>query len=185
MQMQLNSSTSSSQQSISGRTANDQQNHQSLSVPASTLNTIGASYSGAVVSGITSVSNGNPCLKPPSSLTIRPPSSSSSTLAIPSVSTLSNVQQDQSSSVQAGVSTAGFQQPATLVGHGQHSANTNEWQQQKAKKTKNRKVVEGRSVSSAVKGVVRKAIFCVNRLSPDTTSDDVCAFLSSCGIKVI
>jgi len=92
---------------------------------------------------------------------------------------MASEQQDQSPPESAGVLNAGFGQPSTLDNDRQRSANVYEWQQQKSRKTKKRKFIEGRSDNSKLKGVVRKAIYCVNRLSPDTTTDDVCDFLSS------
>jgi len=174
VQMQLNSQSHRSEQYASALPADEQQNLHSSSTSASAL------YSDAVMA----VPSGtHTSLKPSQGPALR----SSSAASYPSVnpSTMASEQQDQSPPESAGVLNAGFGQPSTLDNDRQRSANVYEWQQQKSRKTKKRKFIEGRSDNSKLKGVVRKAIYCVNRLSPDTTTDDVCDFLSSCGIKVL
>ena len=179
VQMQLNSQSHRGNQYTSALPADDQQNHHS----SSTLTT--TSYSGAVtaVSSGIYTSHSNPSQKPSQAPMLR--SSSAASYLSVNPSTMASEQQEQSSSESAGVLIAGSGQPTTLDTDSQASANMYEWQQQKSRKTKKKKLIEGRSDNSKLKGVVRKAIYCVNRLSPDTTTDDVCDFLSSCGIKVL
>jgi len=181
--MQLNSQSHRNEQSASALPADVQQNHHSSSRLTSTSAT--ASYSGAVtaVSSGTYTSHSISSLKPSPAPAVRP-SSAAPYLSV-NPSTVANEQQDQSPSESAGVLKVSSCQPTTLDNDSQRSANMYEWQQQKSRKTKKRKIIEGRSDNSKLRGVVRKAIYCVNRLSPDTTTDDVCDFLSSCGIKVL
>ena len=52
------------------------------------------------------------------------------------------------------------------------------------KKRKNRLVVGNNSVNTRLQGVEKKSVFCVNRLKPDTTVDNVKDFLLSQGVSV-
>ena len=70
-----------------------------------------------------------------------------------------------------------------MVGHSQNEDSSMQFKTVTKKSSK--KVICGEQVNStAFRSVMKKAVFCVNRLEPDTSPDVISEFLKSQGLRV-